>query len=77
MRFTTRIRRVDFEFFTKGYTEENILAVFSLLDKIPLDSLDCYTVHTDGVSGMASVRVEGLQFSLYDSIVNELESIFE
>lgn len=76
MRFTTRIKRVDFQFFSVGYTEENILAVFSLLDKIPLDSLDGYTVHTDEVSHMASVCVEGVQFSLYDDLVNELEEIF-
>lgn len=76
MRFTTRIKRVEFEFFAKGYTEQNIQAVFALLDKIDVDNLDGYTVHTDEVSGVVCVSVVGLYFAQYDRLVNELEEIF-
>ncbi len=72
------IKKVDIEITIPGYTEERLLSVFELLNKIDPNALDCYSVYVDEVNKQVSVEINGVLFGRHSSeIIDGLKDIFE
>lgn len=73
MRFTTRIKRVDFEMFIEQPTFEQLEKLENYLDSLA-QCIDSFMVTVDGY--IACVEVCGLYYSNLNNIVNDIQDIF-